>query len=158
MAGKSIFLCEQKLLITLILARDIGIRKRFNRCHRGCQFSGGRSKGESRNPRKIGMGVPHILGLLNGGAKNWGCRFFCDTGWSGFGQPTFQRFQPDHSKSPSYASDTYQCMRLDVVFHENACIWYIAHRTQKNNPSVALQIISEISEISALRARAQIYL
>ena len=60
-------------------------------------------------------------------------------------------FQPDHSKSPSYASDAYQCMRLDVAFHKNARIWYyIAHRTQKNNPSVALQIISEIS--------AQIYL
>ena len=35
---------------------------------------------ESRNPRKIGMGVPHILGLFERGAKIWGCRFFCDTG------------------------------------------------------------------------------
>ena len=30
---------------------------------RGCQISGGRSKVDSRNPRKIGMGVPQILGL-----------------------------------------------------------------------------------------------
>ena len=28
---------------------------------RGCQFSGGKSKVESRNPRKVGMGVPIFL-------------------------------------------------------------------------------------------------
>ena len=34
----------------------------------------------SRNPRKIGMGVPNILGFVARGAGKWGCRFFCDTG------------------------------------------------------------------------------
>ena len=42
----------------------------------GCQLSGGRSKvGSNYFPRKIGTGMPHILGFLERG-----CRFFCDTG------------------------------------------------------------------------------
>ena len=31
---------------------------------------------ESRNPRKIGMGVPHILGLLGRGCQNLGVPIF----------------------------------------------------------------------------------
>ena len=37
----------------------------------GCQVSQGRSKVGSCNPKKIGMGAPHIIGLLE-----QGCRFF----------------------------------------------------------------------------------
>ena len=64
-------------LYLLSYASDVEVRKRFNHCHflrshayaRGCQISGGKSKVESPNPRKIGMGVPQILGLLE-----WGCQ------------------------------------------------------------------------------------
>ena len=56
------------------------IRERFNRCHRsfarGCQFSGGRSKVESRNPRKIGTVVPNILVLLERGVPKLGVPIF----------------------------------------------------------------------------------
>ena len=41
----------------------------------GCQISGGRSNVGSNFPRKIGKGMPHILGFLEGG-----CRYFCDSG------------------------------------------------------------------------------
>ena len=44
---------------------------------RGFQFSGRRSRVGSRNPRKIGMGVPNILGFVARGVpENGGADFF----------------------------------------------------------------------------------
>ena len=43
---------------------------------RGFQFSGGRSRVGSRNPRNIGMGVPYILGFVERGCRKMGVPIF----------------------------------------------------------------------------------
>ena len=43
---------------------------------RGFQFSGWRSRVGSRNPRKIGMGVPNILGFVARGCRKMGVPIF----------------------------------------------------------------------------------
>ena len=42
----------------------------------GCQISGGRSKVGSNFPRKIGKGMPHILGFLERGCRKVGADIF----------------------------------------------------------------------------------
>ena len=70
-----LFLQVQVHIICHNLEMCIEVQKHFHLCHRLCVSAHTLrdfSRGKSRNPRKIALGVLHIPGL--GGAENCGCR------------------------------------------------------------------------------------